>query len=800
MKKFLLFLAVFSAVCLSCSKEEEPVLTISESSIVAPFEGCSKTITLFANNAWSVSGTSWCTVSPSRGDGGEVPVTITVKENTTYDARECAITFSSLDLVQTLNVSQESNLGIVLPKNKYDVSSEAQQITVEVKANIEYSVLIDAEWIKLNGTKALESNIYVFDIEKNDTYDAREGTITIKEKKGESVEVIKVKQVQLDAILISSKDYNLSSDETTLEIKLQTNVDIEVIVPETASNWVNHVSTKALTDKTLVLNIAKNETYDTRICEVIVKQKNSMLADTIKISQAQKDAIILSQKEYELSSDAHTLEVKLQTNVDVKVEIPEEGKDWISCVETKAMVDHLVILHVKDNKTFEKRECNIYLQNEATTIKDTITVVQQQRDTILLKEKVYNISCEDQMLKIGLKHNINYSVVIPDTVSWISVITTKSLKESELVLEVKENKDVLPRFGTVLISGENKSEFDTIAIIQSGVSRIIYSTKDNSKINIDESSFDAPIQSHTFDNGVGEILFSHQLTAIEKNAFRIRENLTEIELPMGVKMLGEGIFEGCVNLMEVVLPKGIESIPKRAFKGCAYLEHINLPLGVKEIGVDAFMNCIALKSVEIPDGVSLINGGAFENCVQLKSVLLPSSIKKFGGSQVFLGCTSLKEIVIPYGVDAIRYKMFYGCTNLTDISIPESVNKIDAYAFEKCESLVSIQLPNSITSIGLQAFGYCTKLEKMVLPENLELIESQLFLGCTSLSEVVIPGNISEVGSSAFRSCKSLKSVKIPSGVSAIKNMCFFSCESLESIILPEGLVLIEDYAFSNCI
>lgn len=595
MKKFLLFLAVFSAVCLSCSKEEEPVLTISESSIVAPFEGCSKTITLFTNNAWSVSDTSWCTVSPSRGDGGEVPVIITVKENTTYDARECAITFSSLDLVQTLNVSQESNLGIVLPKNKYDVSSEAQQITVEVKANTEYSVLIDAEWIKLNGTKALESNIYVFDIEKNDTYDAREGTITIKEKNGESVEVIKVKQVQLDAILISSKDYNLSSDETTLEIKLQTNVDIEVIVPEIASNWVNHVSTKALTDKTLVLDIAKNETYDTRICEVIVKQKNSMLADTIKISQAQKDAIILSQKEYELSSDAHTLEVKLQTNVDVKVEIPEEGKDWISFVETKSLDAEILIFSIKENNIYGNRTAEVYIGSEDKVICDTIKIVQLQNDAILIDEKEIHLGGIEQTLKVKVKSNIDFEVLISEkSAEWVKMQGTKSLNEDSIVFVISKNASLEERSAEIILRGINNSSVtDTLILYQGyGYSKIVYKSTDEKIINLNASLFESKIISNKYENGEGVIIFDSIIEKISNDAFRDIYTLESILLPSSVKSIGDNAFWGCYKLNEVKVGECLEQIGISSFAFCDSLSVINFPNTLRAIGSNAFYSCI----------------------------------------------------------------------------------------------------------------------------------------------------------------------------------------------------------------
>ena len=218
-----------SCVLVSC--EKEPILTISVEQIVAPANGNSTSVTVTTNNPWTVSGNDWCTVSPAKGEGGSTTVTVTVKKNTTYDPRSCVLTFMSEGLTASISVSQETNYGIVLPKNTFEISSEAQQISVEVKANVEYDVSTSEDWITQMGTKALVAKDFKFKIAENTSYDNREGIITIKEKKGSITEVIKVKQVQKDALIISSKEYNLSSAAQTLEVKLQTNVELDIIIP-----------------------------------------------------------------------------------------------------------------------------------------------------------------------------------------------------------------------------------------------------------------------------------------------------------------------------------------------------------------------------------------------------------------------------------------------------------------------------------------------------------------------------------------------------------------------------------------
>ena len=108
MNKLLLALSLFSFFFVACAKEEDPIFTISQTSIAAQASENSTTIILNANNPWSVSFPDWCTVSPSSGDGkGEINVVITVKKNNSFVERECSLIFVSRELEASITVIQD---------------------------------------------------------------------------------------------------------------------------------------------------------------------------------------------------------------------------------------------------------------------------------------------------------------------------------------------------------------------------------------------------------------------------------------------------------------------------------------------------------------------------------------------------------------------------------------------------------------------------------------------------------------------------------------------------------------------
>ncbi|MGV8964476.1 MAG: M30 family zinc metallopeptidase [Candidatus Saccharimonadaceae bacterium] len=292
MKSFVLRILSLCLLVLSCQKEEDPSITIKETSIVISYAGGSQTIAVESNVSWTTkSSENWCTISPSSGDASVKSIKVTLAANDAFEDRVCTVTISGGGLIRTLSVNQNSNLGIIVTQGKYELSNDAATIEVEVKANVEFDVSISDEWIKRNTTRGLSSNKLYFDVAKNDSYSNREGSVTIKQKDGTLSKTVSIYQSQKNAIILSNNTQSLSDESQTLEIELKTNVDFEVIIPVTAKNWVSYAGTRALRTETLILIIAANVADKTRTTEVYVKNKTTTLQDTLTITQSKATAL-----------------------------------------------------------------------------------------------------------------------------------------------------------------------------------------------------------------------------------------------------------------------------------------------------------------------------------------------------------------------------------------------------------------------------------------------------------------------------------------------------------------------------
>lgn len=129
----------------------------------------------------------------------------------------------------------------------------------------------------------------------------------------------------------------------------------------------------------------------------------------------------------------------------------------------------------------------------------------------------------------------------------------------------------------------------------------------------------------------------------------------------------------------------------------------------------------------------------------------------------FLGCTSLKRVVLPDDVRKIGYQAFGECGSLERVVIPDSLEDIGSNAFAYCTSLDNIKFPASLRHIGHNAFSFCSSLQEVVLPDGLQEIESYAFSDCESLRRVVLPANSNMLGELLMNCCPRLVEIVAPS-------------------------------------
>ncbi len=136
------------------------------------------------------------------------------------------------------------------------------------------------------------------------------------------------------------------------------------------------------------------------------------------------------------------------------------------------------------------------------------------------------------------------------------------------------------------------------------------------------------------------------------------------------------------------------------------------------------------KHIEFPTNitVSILNDSLFKKHTEIESINLPDSLKEIGAF-VFDGCTNLKTIKLPDGLEGFwQYAMTR--TSVEEIEIPASVKEIIPFTFSQSKSLKKVIINEGTKKIAGWAFKDCTELTDIYLPISLTDISETAFDGC----------------------------------------------------------------------
>ena len=473
MRRFLAIALVLSSLVLavpSCQSpsqpEPDPQLIISGSGgLDIGTEGGSGSISFTANCPWTAScADGWIHLSPTSGAGSDAPVSVSVQcdANTTYDDRVGTVTIKAGDLVKTVTVRQPGRLGLVVPTKEYILSSDARSIEVEVQANVDYSVIVSADWIKQTGTKGLTSHKLVFSVEANDTPDGRSATITIKAAGSDVAEVVNVTQAQKDALIVGDKRFDMPYGGGEIEVRVEANVSFDV---RTNATWIHHVRTRGLESSIVCLSVDENGSNDTRTGTVEIVGKDGSLSHTVTITQQAAPGLLVSPGSMDLTNAAQTVEFEVRKNVDYTVTVDEACRDWIVQTRSKALSSEKVQFSIAANTAYQEREGRIVFEQTGGGLVQTVTIRQGEANGLFITTPEYEITNEAQTLSVEVKSNVSFEVVSQN--DWIKYVKTKGYDSSVITLSIEANKAYDGRTGTVLVKQTDGDLTGTITVTQS---------------------------------------------------------------------------------------------------------------------------------------------------------------------------------------------------------------------------------------------------------------------------------------------------------------------------------------------
>ena len=490
------------------------------------------------------------------------------------------------------------------------------------------------------------------------------------------------------------------------------------------------------TDKGTITITAPNPIVES---EILVFANDGSYRTVMVSLNCMQGQINIADNSINATSAGGTQEIKLTTNLDYTIEIPEDAQSWLSLApETRALREDTIVFEVTANEGMQ-RYTTVALKDEQGKILQTIIFRQ-----------------------LGTCTEVH--------------VETKGELENELAGYDYANIESLKITGVL-----NDVDF-----------LFIYRMMPNLKnLDIAEVNITAlPIQAFYKSTNVENLILPNTLITIGEEMF-YQSKLKTVVIPANATTIGNSAFEQCASLISIDIPANVETIGTAVFCGCSSLTTVTFEKGsqLKTIGggssyYGAFSYCTALTSIEIPASVETIGASAFKGCSSLATVTFEngSQLKTIGGGSYSSGA-------------------FSDCTALTSIEIPASVETIEAAAFKGCSSLATVTFENGsqLKTIGggsysSGAFSDCTALTSIEIPASVETIEASAFKGCSSLATVTFE-NGSQLktieggypSSGTFADCTALTSIEIPASVETIEAAAFKGCSSLATVTFEKG-------------
>ena len=303
-----------------------------------------------------------------------------------------------------------------------------------------------------------------------------------------------------------------------------------------------------------------------------------------------------------------------------------------------------------------------------------------------------------------------------------------------------------------------------------------------------------------------------------------------VSLPSSLTHIGANAFR-YAKIQEIDFPDNIICIENEAFLSCDNISELQLPKGLEVLGYSAFDNMDRLEKVKIGPNLKDFSLGVFNSCPNLSLIEFTSDAPVFN-SAAFMGVDA--TVVYPAGnntwTESVRQQYdgtvyWHPSDGLNASGTFDKGNKPWVWALENGTLTISgegdirgwtiyekapwhsfrgvikkVVMEGTFTNVPSDAFLHCSNLESVVFPDGLLIIYDGAFAGCTSLETMVLPDTVFNVGDKAFQGCLNLKKITMPKDLEYISQWSFDGCRSLEEMYFSGDIPRIFGNVTTNCV
>lgn len=342
-----------------------------------------------------------------------------VQPNDTYDMREARFIFvdETEAISDTLTIRQYAVDEILVPSDPVICEAVGGTFSIEISANISYTVKTDVSWLKQVAGRGLELSTLYFSVEENTESTMREGNIIVTGNGVErTVKVFQKGKEEAPYLIVSQDYFDIQAEGGTVRFTVKGNVPYRV---STGADWM----TRTLSgdeEEEIVFTVSPNESTASREGTITVTSEDGSLVRTVQVVQEGREEPILnvSPSSFSLTSNSQTLTLSVETNIRYRL---SSSASWLSSNMTDVGEWKNPSFTASANESTTSREATITVTSEDGSLVRTIQVV-QEGETVYLEVSPLSISAasEGGRFAFTVNSNTQYTLTSSDT-GWINI-------------------------------------------------------------------------------------------------------------------------------------------------------------------------------------------------------------------------------------------------------------------------------------------------------------------------------------------------------------------------------------------
>ena len=415
-------------------------------------------------------------------------------------------------------------------------------------------------------------------------------------------------------------------------------------------------------------------------------------SQNLVVTQKSSGSLTVTTSKIEMGAAGGEAVIEVMAEIDYTYEIDSKCKGWITYKGTRAMQTSRLVFDVAANSGKEKREGRITIRGGGRT--ETVTIYQAgETPTIVLTQNKYEVSAAGETIKVEINSNVDFTVSIPSSASWIEETGTRAFSTHTKYFTISPNTTTSSRSAEITFKNTTYNLTEKVVVNQAELSTSTITVHVPKKGTLAAVLNEKGLNAET----IVSLKITGELNDEDFVAIRSMTNLKDLDLSeVNLPILFENVFYQNEKIEKIILPNTLTTIGASAFEDCTALTTIEIPASVETIREKAFYNCTSLQTV------------TFEKGSKLKSI----------ESSAFSHCTSLTMIEIPASVETIKNFAFYSCTSLQTVTFEKgsklkTIDGIEGYAFSRCWALTTVDMSacTQVTEIGSSAFYKNSKLQ-----------------------------------------------------------------------------------------